>query len=72
MFDIADSLRDAFAQGRLELREAADALAAVNAGQASGRRADAAMAQTARAAIFSEALLAAAHARFEEMKMVSK
>lgn len=72
MFDLAASLSDALAQGHERLLDAARALAAANAGQASGRRADAAMAQTARAAIFSEALLSATHARFEEIKLVTK
>jgi hypothetical protein len=72
MFDLADSLREALAQGSRQLHEAEAALAEANTGQASGRRADAAMAQTARAAIFTEALLSATHARFEEIKMVTK
>lgn len=72
MFDLADSLRDAMAAGRRQLLDAQRAVAEANSGQVPGRRADAAMAQTARAAIFSEALLTAAHARFEEIKLVTK
>jgi hypothetical protein len=72
MFDLADSLRDAMAAGRRQLLDAQRALAEANSGRVPGRGADAAMAQTARAAIFSEALLAAAHARFEEIKVVTK
>ncbi|HEX3368427.1 MAG TPA: hypothetical protein VHS56_02540 [Candidatus Cybelea sp.] len=72
MFDLADSLRDAMAQGHRQLLDAQRSLAQANAGLVPGRRADAAMAQTARAAIFSEALLTAAHARFEEIKVVTK
>jgi hypothetical protein len=46
-------------------------LACANAGEG-GRSADAAMAQTAQAAIFDEALLGAMHARLEELKAVTK
>ncbi|HEY2475689.1 MAG TPA: hypothetical protein VGI19_12945 [Candidatus Cybelea sp.] len=72
MFDVADSLQTAMAQARDELRAAQLSLARANSGQIPGRRADAAMAQTARAAIFSEALLTVAHARLAEMKAVAK
>jgi hypothetical protein len=53
------------------LQQAQDVVARANAG-AGGRTADAAMAQTARAAIFDEALLGAMHARLEELKAVTK
>jgi hypothetical protein len=72
MFDVGSSLRDALATARLRLLGAQAALARANAGEAPGRSADTAMAQTAQAAIFSEALLAAQHARLEELKTVTK
>ncbi len=72
MFDVGDSLRDAMAQARQRLSDAQRALARANSGEQPGRSADAAMAQTAQAAIFSEALLAAERARFAEIKAVAK
>ncbi|MGC2634336.1 MAG: hypothetical protein WA215_09020 [Candidatus Cybelea sp.] len=72
MFDVGDSLRDALAGARTRLGEAQAAVARANSGEAAGRSADAAMAQTATAAIFSEALLSAEHARLEEIKAVTK
>jgi len=71
MFDVGDSLREAFAAARSRLRSAQAAVALANAGD-SGRSADAAMAQTAQAAIFTEALLAAERQRFEAIKAVTK
>jgi hypothetical protein len=71
MFDVGDSLRYALERARSQLQAAQGALIRANAG-AQGRFADAAMAQTAQAAIFTEALLAAQHARFEEIKAVTK
>jgi hypothetical protein len=72
MFDLGDSLRDALAGARAWLADAQTAVARANSGRAGGRSADAAMAQTASAAIFSEALLTAEHARLEEIKAVTK
>ena len=72
MFDVGLSLRDAFASARTQLREAQTQLARAGAGDAPERSADLAMAQTARSAIFTEALLAAVRARFEEIKSVAK
>jgi hypothetical protein len=72
MFDAGDSLRDALDGARDRLRDAQAAVARANAGERSGRAADAAMAQTAQAAIFSEALLNAEHARLAEIKAVTK
>lgn len=72
MFDVGDSLRSALGAARDRLHDAQAAVARANAGGSAGRAADAAMAQTAQAAIFSEALLGAEHARFEEIKAVSK
>jgi hypothetical protein len=72
MFDVGDSLRDAFAAARSRLRDAQASVARANSGAQSGRSADAAMAQTAQAAIFTEVLLAAEKARFSEIKAVTK
>jgi hypothetical protein len=72
MFDVGDSLRDALERARTSLRDAHSAVAQSNAGGSAGRSADAAMARTAQTAIFTEALLAAEHARFVEIKLVTK
>ena len=72
MFDVGDSLRDALQDARSRLSDAQLQIARVNSGVAAGRSADAAMAQTAQAAIFTEALLGAEHARFEEIKAITK
>jgi hypothetical protein len=72
MFDVGESLRGAFENARAGLREAQRAIAAANAGQQTGRSSDAAMAQTAQAAIFTEALIAAEHARLAEIKAVAR
>ncbi len=69
---MGDSLRAALDGAGERLRDAQAAVARANAGERPGRAADAAMAQTAQAAIFSEALLNAEHARLEEIKAVSK
>jgi hypothetical protein len=71
MFDVGDSLRSGLDAARTQLRNAQRSVAQANAGSA-GRSADAAMAQTARASIFTEALLGAIKARFAEIKTVSK
>jgi len=71
LFDVGDSLRAALLGARTRLQEAQTSLALANAGKA-GRSADAAMAQTAGAAIFSEALLATERERFEAIKAVTK
>lgn len=72
MFDVGESLREAAESARTRLRDAQAAVARANAGGEAGRGADAAMAATAKAALFSEALLAAQRARFEEIKAVAK
>lgn len=72
MFDVGLSLRDAFTAASAQLRDAQSNLARANAGEGLGRSADLAMAQTARSAIFTEALLAAVWARFEEIRSVAK
>jgi len=71
MFDVGLSLREAFLTAHAQLRDAQANLARANAGGL-GRSADVAMAQTAQTAIFTEALLAAVRARFEEIKSVTK
>jgi hypothetical protein len=71
MFDVGDSLRGALDGAHRDLLEAQGAVArAVTSG--AGRAAGAAMAATARAAIFTEALLAAEHARLAEIKAAAK
>jgi hypothetical protein len=72
MFDVGDSLRNALAGAGDRLREAQASVVLANSGTELGRSADAAMAQTAEAAIFTEVLLAAERARFEEIKAVAK
>lgn len=72
MFDVGDSLRDALDRAHDRLSDAQAAVARANAGGDAGRAADAAMAQTAQAAIFSEALLGVERARFEAIKAVTK
>ncbi|MBV9719595.1 MAG: hypothetical protein JOZ77_09755 [Candidatus Eremiobacteraeota bacterium] len=72
MFDVGESLREAFSDARLRLAQAQRAVAVANFGKEHGRSADAALAQTAGAAIFSEALLATERARFAEIKAVTK
>jgi hypothetical protein len=71
MFDVAESLRDGLGTAATRLQQAQSIIARANAGER-GRTADAAMAQTAQAAIFDEALLGAMHARLEEIKAVTK
>jgi hypothetical protein len=72
MFDVGDSLQGALERAQFDLRQAQSRVAAANAGGPSGRSADAAMAVTARAALFTEALLSAQHARLEEIKSVTR
>ena len=72
MFDVGDSLRGAFEMARERLRGAQQSVAWANAGERNGRSADAAMAQAAQAAIFTEVLLSAEHARLAEIKAVAK
>ncbi len=72
MFDVGESLRDAFSSAESRLRDAQAAVARANSGGEAGRSADAAMARTAQGAIFTEVLLAAERARFEEIKAVTK
>lgn len=72
MFDVGDSLRPALDGARTRLQEAETSVARANAGSVPGRSADAAMAATAEAAIFTEVLLSAERARFQEIKAVAK
>jgi hypothetical protein len=72
MFDVGNSLRGALATGHARLLEAQAAVARNNAADDGGRSAGAAMAQAAQAAIFTEALLMAEHARFEALKTASR
>ena len=72
MFEVGDSLRDAFDRARDRLRVAQEDVAHANAGMRSGRHSDAAMAQTAQAAIFTEALIVIERARLTALKSVTK
>ncbi|MFY9663592.1 MAG: hypothetical protein WAL67_10570 [Candidatus Cybelea sp.] len=72
MFDVGESLRDAFSNAESRLRDAQASVARANSGEEAGGSADAAMARTAQGAIFTEALLAAERARLEEIKAVTK
>lgn len=71
MFDLGESLHAGLAGAQERLRRAQSAVADANAGHGA-RSADAAMAETARAAIFSEALMNAVHARLSEVKAVTR
>lgn len=71
MFDVAQSLEPGLRTAQSQLRAAQMNVAAANAGKHT-RSADRAMAQTAQAAIFNEALLNAVHARLEEFKTVAR
>ncbi len=71
MFDVARSLTAALGQARRDLQTAERTAVRAQRG-AGGRTADAAMAATARAALFSEALLGAVRARLAEIKAVAK
>jgi hypothetical protein len=72
MFDVGESLSGALARARTALRDSQERVAEANAGGIAGRGADAAMSATAQAAIFTEALLSAEHARLEEIKAVTR
>lgn len=72
MFEVGDSLRAAFELARERLRDAQTTVVLANDGERNGRSADAAMAETAQAAIFTEVLLSAERARLAEIKAVAK
>ncbi len=71
MFDVAPQLESAIDTAQIHLANAAEtaARAGTNLG---GATSDLIMAQFAERAIFSEALLSAMHARFAEIKSVTK
>jgi len=69
MFDVGNSLAPALRSAQRQLDTASEQTAHANA---SGRGAEAAMTATARAALFTEALLAALHARLAEVKAAAK
>lgn len=69
MFDVGDSLAPAVRRVQQQLDTASEQTARANA---SGRGAETAMTATAHAALFSEALLAALHARLAEVKAAAK
>ncbi len=71
MFDVGRSLQHGLDDAQNRLRESQAAVAEANAGRPR-RSTDAAMAETARAAIFNEALLGALHARLQELKAVTR
>jgi hypothetical protein len=70
LFDASESLRPALQDAQRQLDAAADAIAQANAG--GSQAVDAAMTRTAQAALFSEALIGAVHARFAEIKAATK
>jgi hypothetical protein len=72
MFDVGESLNDAIEKAHERLQAAQDSVALANAGKRGARSADAAMAETAQAAIFTEVLLSAQHSRLAEIKAVAK
>ena len=69
MFDIGESLAPAVRRAQQHLDAASEQTARANA---SGSGAEAAMTATAHAALFTEALLAALHARLAEVKAAAK
>jgi hypothetical protein len=71
MLDIAAPLMNALATARRRLGDAADATARSQT-TVGGTQSDGGMAQVAERAIFSETLLAATHARLEEVKSVTR
>jgi hypothetical protein len=71
MFDVAGSLENGLRAAQARLTDAQTAVARADAGL-DRRGGDAAMARSARAAIFEEALLGAVHERLAEIKQVAK
>ncbi|MBV8491709.1 MAG: hypothetical protein JO199_14380 [Candidatus Eremiobacteraeota bacterium] len=72
MFDVGQSLQAALDGARATLLAAQREVARANAGANGGRAMGVAMATTARAAIFTEALLTAERSRLEELKAVTR
>jgi hypothetical protein len=70
MFDVAASLNDAMSLAQRDLSGAAFETSRAQT-TLGGTRVDAAMAEAARKAIFTEALLNAVHARLAEIKIVT-
>ena len=66
--DITGNLEAAAAAGRAGVRHGAERLATANTGSESARDFEGPMKETVRRELFTEALLSAAHARFEELK----
>ncbi|MBV8373103.1 MAG: hypothetical protein JOY69_07560 [Candidatus Eremiobacteraeota bacterium] len=65
-------MQNALARSGDRLRDAQAAVVRANAGGNAGRAADAAMAQAAQAAIFSEVLINAERARLAEIKAAAR
>lgn len=70
MFDVASTLENALSRERTALANGASATSLAQT-PFGATRTDAAMAGTAQAAIFTEALLSAVHARLAEIKSVT-
>jgi hypothetical protein len=70
MFDVGESLQPGFETARRSMLQAQSALATSERGL--GERSGRALAQTAGAALFEEALLSAEHARLAELKAVAR
>lgn len=71
MFDVAQHLMNSLQNAAGRLRYAADSTSRAQTPYGTSST-DAAMAQTAREAVFTEALLAAAHARLAEIKTAAR
>jgi hypothetical protein len=71
MFDVASSLRSGFVKADAGLDDAQRDLARAEV-RGGGREAESAMARTASAAVFTEALLSATRARLQEIASVAK
>lgn len=72
MFDMGATLQAGLDAARQQLTHAQDDVARANASGGAGRAADAAMARTAGAALFTEALLSAQRARLAEVQTAAK
>jgi hypothetical protein len=70
--DISGNLEAAVAAGRSGIGEAAARLATAMTGPASARNFESPMKETVRRELFTEALLGAAHSRFEELKTAAQ
>jgi hypothetical protein len=72
MMDVTANLEAAAAAGRAGIGSAAARLATAMTGPASARDFEAPMKETVRRELFTEALLGAAHSRFEELKTAAE